>query len=118
MSLDHLLTTPCELVQRAYAETPADDGAQPAAETVIATTLCELQQASSLEAEGGAVQIATYRVFLPAGAPLRGWDAIRLTDSGELLELEGDAAAPRSPLTGITHVEAMARRTDYGEAAA
>lgn len=116
-SIDHLLTVPCELVRRVYDETPDEQGEQPLVETVVPSVLCELQQAGSREDLTGSVQIATYRVFLPAGTPLRGWDAVRL-ESGEVLELEGDAFEPRSPLTGRTHVEAVARRTDYGEASA
>ena len=58
----------------------------------------------------------TYRLFLAGNVPLRGWDAGRLVDTAETLELEGDAFQWRSPLTGLgSHVEAMVRRTDYGE---
>jgi hypothetical protein len=110
-SIAHLLTVPCELVLRAYAETPDAQGEQPVVETVVAT-MCELQTAGSREDSTGSVQIATYRVFLDAGTPLRGWDAVRLVDTGEVLELEGDAFEPSSPLTGHTHVEAVVRRTD------
>jgi hypothetical protein len=116
--IDHLLTIPCSLVRRVYDETPDDAGVQPAVETIVDGVLCELQQAGSREDSTGSVQITTYRVFLAAGTPLRGWDAVRLTDTGEVLELDGDAFAPRSPLTGDSHVEAIAVRTDYGEAAA
>lgn len=112
-SLAHLLTIPCELVLRTYAEDPDEQGEQPVLETVVATT-CELQTAGSREDSTGSVQIATYRLFLEAGTPLRGWDAVRRLDTGEVLELEGDAFAPRSPLTGLEHVEAVVRRTDYG----
>jgi hypothetical protein len=113
-SIDHLLTVPCELVRRTYGVDADAEGVQPVVETVVPGVLCELQTAGSREDSTGAVQITTYRVFLPAGTPLRGWDAVRLTDTGELLELEGDAFAPRSPLTGVSHVEAVAVRTDYG----
>jgi hypothetical protein len=116
--IEHLLTVPCSLIRRVYAETPDAAGEQPVLETVVDDVLCELQQAGSREDSTGAVQISTYRVFLPAGTPLRGWDAIRLTSSGEVLELDGDAFEPRSPLTGDAHVEAVAVRTDYGEAVA
>lgn len=114
-TIDHLLTIPCELLERAYAEPAGLEGEQDVTETVVATTLCELQQAGSREEQGGSVQISTYRIWLRAGTPLRGWDAVRLTATGELLELEGDAADVRSPLTGNAHVEAIVRRTDYGE---
>lgn len=117
MSVEHLLTIPVELVRRTYAEDPDADGAQPVVE-VLEATLCELQTAGSREDATGSVQIATYRLFLAAGSPLRGWDAIRLVDTGEVLELEGDAFELRSPLTGDAHVEAVVRRTDYGQAAA
>jgi len=113
VSLEHLLTIPVELVRRTFAEDPDAQGEQPVEETV-ATTLAELQQAGSREDSTGAVQIATYRLFLAAGQPLRGWDAVRLVDTGELLELEGDAFEPRSPLTGDSHVEAVVRRIDFG----
>lgn len=114
-TIDHLLTIPCELLQRSYSEDAGEDGQQAATETVIAATRCELQGAGSREDPTGAIQIATYRLWLTAGTPLRGWDAVRLTDTGEILELEGDAFEARSPLTGNAHVEAVVRRTDYGE---
>ena len=113
-TIDHLLTYPCELVRRTYPESPDEQGEQAATETVVAGVRCELQVAASREELGGAVQITTYRLFLPGGAPLRGWDAVRL-ESGETLELEGDAARSKSPLTGLAFVEATVRRTDQGE---
>ena len=109
-SIDHLLTVPCELVQRVYSEAPDADGTQAVVETVVPDVRCEVQAAGSREEQGGAVQITTYRVFLADGVPLTGWDAVRLA-TGELLELEGDAARAVSPLTGIGHVELVARRT-------
>jgi len=112
-SIDHLLTIPVELIRRTYAEEPDASGEQPVTETV-SVTVCELQQAGSREDSTGSIQLATYRLFLGPGQPLRGWDAIRLVDTGEVLELEGDAFEPRSPLTGLAHVEAVVRRTDYG----
>lgn len=116
LTIDHLLTIGCDLIQRVYAEAPDDDGTQPVDETIVDGVLCELQQAGSREEQGGAVQITTYRLFLGAGNPLRGWDAVYLHDTGETLELEGDAFVVRSPITGIEHVEAVVRRTDYGQA--
>ena len=109
-TVDHLLTIPCELLERAYSSTPDDQGEQTVTETVVAGATCELQQAGSREEQGGAVQITTYRLFLADGAPLRGWDAVRLAD-GTVLELEGDAARAVSPLTRVGHVEAVVRRT-------
>lgn len=111
-TIEHLLTIPCELLERTYSSTPDEQGEQTVTETVVAGALCELQQAGSREEQGGAVQITTYRVFLADGAPLRGWDAIRLADSTAVLELEGDATRAVSPLTGNAHVEATVRRTD------
>lgn len=113
-TIDHLLTIPCELIQRSYAEAANADGEQDVTETIVAGVLCELQAAGSREEQGGALQITTYRLWLAAGTVLRGWDAVRLTDTGELFELEGDAFEARSPLTGNSHVEAIVRRTDYG----
>lgn len=116
ITVDHLLTVPCELIRRLYAATPGEDGVQPVAEAVQSDVYCDVQQAGSREEQGGAVQITTYRVFLPAGTPLRGWDAVRITSTSEVLELEGDAREARSPLTGVAFVEAIVRRTDYGQA--
>lgn len=116
VTVDHLLTIPCELVRRVYGEQPDEQGVQQPVETVETGLACELQQAGSREEQGGAVQITTYRVFLPAGTALRGWDAVRLVSTGELLELEGDAREARSPLTGVAVVEAIVRLTDYGQA--
>src|SRR4029077_1191237 len=79
-TIEHLLTIACELVTRSYSSTPDEQGEQTVTETVVAGAMCELQQAGSREEGGGAVQITTYRVFLADGAPLRGWDAIRLAD--------------------------------------
>jgi hypothetical protein len=107
----HLLTVPCELVLRVYDEAADAAGEQPVVETVVPDVLCEVQQAGSREEQGGAVQITTYRVFLADGVPLAGWDAVRLTTGGELLELEGDAVRAVSPLTGLAHVELVATRT-------
>jgi hypothetical protein len=115
--IDHLLTVPCSLVLRTYTDTPDAAGEQPVVETIVTDVLCELQQAGPREDSTGSVQITTYRVFLPAGTPLRGWDAIRLEATGEVLEVDGDAFEPRSPLTGDAHVEAVAVRTDFGEVA-
>jgi len=109
--IENLLTVPCELVTRAYPETPGADGEQAPIETVVPDLKCEVQQAGSREEQGGAVQITTYRVFLADGVRLTGWDAVRLTTSGELLELEGDAVRAVSPLTGLAHVELVATRT-------
>jgi len=112
--LEHLLTIPVDLVRRVYAETPDAEGEQLVTETVVGGVLAELQQAGSREDSTGSVQITTYRFFLAEGTPLRGWDAIRLVETDELLELEGDAFEPRSPLTGDAHVEGVAVRVDYG----
>lgn len=111
VAFDHLLTVPCELVLRVYDEQPDAAGEQPVVETVVPDLLCEVQQAGSREEQGGAVQITTYRVFLDDGVQLTGWDAVRLTTTGELLELEGDPVRAVSPLTGHAHVELVARRT-------
>jgi hypothetical protein len=114
VAFTELLTVPCELVRRVYDEDADDAGEQPVVETVEAGVYCEVQTAGSRETSDGAVQITTYRVFLADGVPLTGWDAVRLTSSDELLELEGDAVRAVSPLTGLAHVELVARRTDYG----
>lgn len=109
-----MLTLPCSLVRRVYDEAADAQGEQPLVETVVAGLYCELQQSGAREEQGGAVQITTYRLFLPAGTQLTGWDAVELAN-GETLELEGDATESRSPLTSIAYVEASVRRTD-GEA--
>lgn len=115
LTVDHLLTVPCDLVRRTYSETPDADGEQTVTEDVLTGMYCEMQLAGTREEQGGAVQITTYRVFLSAGTPLTGWDAIHLPTLGFTLELEGDAVQATSPLTGVSFVEAMARRTDGGE---
>lgn len=79
-------------------------------ETEIATRI-ELQQQGATEELGDAVQVATFRAFLPATTPLRGWDAIRV--GGDVYELDGDAALWTSPLSGrASHVEADVRRVE------
>jgi hypothetical protein len=109
---DHLLRIDVELLTRTYPETPDGDGVQVPA-VVAEATCCELQQVSAREDLGGAVQLTSYRLVLPADKPARGWDAIRRVDSGELYELEGEAWQVVNPRTGVaSHVEAFVRRAE------
>jgi hypothetical protein len=79
-------------------------------------TRAELQQVGTREEDGDAVLVSTWRIFLPADAPARGWDALRLDDGsllglpdGALFELRGDPARVVNPrLASAHHLEAYA----------
>ena len=105
MSVTALMRTPCVLLARTQ-DGPADEYGNPSWQEAEQTTVCELQQAGASEENQDALQVARWRVFLPADAPARGWDAIRLED-GTVLQLAGDAWPVRNLLTDtISHVEA------------
>jgi hypothetical protein len=111
VSVETMLKTPCTLVTRTQ-DGPPDEYGNPTWTEVERPTMCELQQAGATEEIGDAVQASRWRVFLPADAPVRGWDAIRL-DDGTLLELAGDAWPVRNLLTdAVSHVEAEALRIE------
>lgn len=114
MSVAALMTLPCRLVVRdAGAGTVDEYGDQVPEQTYVEGLTCELQQESAQEFNGQNVELSLWRLFMPPDAPPRGWDAVELTDSGELYELEGDAWPVRNPLTGeVSHVEARARRVE------
>lgn len=107
-----LLKVSVTLLKRSADPAAADEYGNPGWTVVEQQTTAEIQQIGSREANDAAVQIATYRVWLPADAPARGWDALRLED-GTVLELEGDAWLAVNPRTGVAHhVEAMVRRVE------
>jgi hypothetical protein len=104
----HLMNRPATLLSRTQ-DGPDDEYGNPTWTEVAAATTCELQQEVGWEAEGGVIQLSTWRVFLPAGTPADGWDAVNV--DGDLYELEGDAWPARNPRTkNFTHVEARVRR--------
>jgi hypothetical protein len=105
-----LLRLPATLVRRSAGAVRDEYGNVELDELELATT-CELQQSGAREDLDGAVQVVTWRVFLPPDAPARGWDALRV--DGRLLELEGDAWTVVNPRSGETHhVEAYLRETE------
>jgi hypothetical protein len=111
VSVAALMKIPCTLLTRAQ-DGPADEYGNPTWQAQERPTFCELQQAGATEELGDAVQASRWRVFLPADAPVRGWDGIRLED-GTLLELAGDAWPVRNLLTDtVSHVEADALRIE------
>lgn len=115
MSVRDLMRHEAALVTRTPGE-PDEYGNPTSTETELAT-VCELQQAGAREELDGAVPVTTWRVFLPADAPAKGWDAVRLAD-GRVLELNGDAWAVSSPRTGeLSHVEAYLTETSVTRAA-
>jgi hypothetical protein len=110
-TIDRLLHDDATLLRRS-ATGPADEYGNPTYEVVEEPTRCRLEQAGTREELDGAVQVGTWRIFLPLGAPARGWDAVRLAD-GRVLELQGDAYLAHSALTGAPHhVEAYVRGTE------
>jgi hypothetical protein len=112
-AIDRLCRHPCTLLVRTQ-DGPPDLYGNPTWQEAQVQTVCELQQVGSREELDGAVQITTWRVWLPPGAPVRGWNALDVTAGPHVgrYELEGDAA-PVAPPTGdaVHHVEASVRRT-------
>lgn len=107
-AIERLLTKPCELVAR-QAIDPTDPDAE-LEDVVVGESTCELQQTTAGEVVDGRVMVTGWRVFLPAGVDLSGWDALRIDDV--LLELDGDPWQVRHPRTGdVHHVEAALRRS-------
>lgn len=110
--IQRLLKHDVTLLRRSADAENADEYGNPGWTEVEQATVCELQQVGAREDKDSAVQITTWRVWLPLDVPARGWDALRLAD-GTLLELEGDAWLAASALTGDAHhVEAMVRGTE------
>lgn len=97
------------VLRKRTADGPVDEYGNPTYTELEQETVAELQQVGAREELGGAVQVSTWRVFLPADAPARGWDALEVRSgayAGWRFELNGDAAYVQSPLTGLAHVEA------------
>lgn len=106
-TLEHLLTRSATLVLRVAVD-PTDPDAELEAVDGDETS-CELQQTNETDGLDGRVQSTTWRLWLPAGVELTGWDAVRV--DGELFELEGDPWPVRNPRTSVvSHVEARVRR--------
>ena len=113
-AIDRLLPYGCQLVRRAPGA-GRDEYGNPVADETVEQLRCELQPYGSRDELGGAVQVSTWQVFLPATAPPRGWDAVQVLDGPHpgLYELEGDAAVRAPALTGLPHhVEAVVRRVE------
>jgi hypothetical protein len=111
VTVDALLKIDCTLVARTQ-DGPPDEYGNPTWQEAEQPTRCELQQAGASESLGDAVQVARYRVFLPADAPARGWDVLRLAD-GTVLQIDGDAWPVRNLLTDtVSHVEAEVTRVE------
>jgi hypothetical protein len=104
-TIDRYLQHEATLVVRTHAGGVDEYGNPTSVESELATR-CEIQQAGAREELDGAVQVVTWRVFLPADVPAKGWDLLRLADGREL-ELRGHAWAVVNPRTGeLSHVEA------------
>lgn len=107
VTLDHLLTRPATLLLR--TRSGEDALGDPTYETASIPVVCELQQTSSSEDHEGGLQLTRYRVWLPADAPLEGWDALEL--DGAVYELDGDPNPVWHPPTrSVHHVEAAVSR--------
>lgn len=116
MSVEALMPHSVTLLRR----TPGapDEYGDPTENVAELATSAELQQVGTREDAGDALQVTTWRAFLPASAPVEGWNAIRL-DSGALLglpngsvfELRGEAARVVNPRLAVgDHVEAYLER--------
>lgn len=113
-TIDHLLPYPATLLRRTADFEPGDEYGDPTWEEAEEPTRCWLEPMGSREEAGlgEAVQVETFRLFLPPATPPRGWDAIRLDDTGLVYELEGDAFARGRPQDGAAHhLEAYVRVT-------
>ena len=92
----------------------ADVYGDPTWDVVEEQTNAELQLVGQREELDANVLVSTWRAFLPADAPARGWDALRLDDGtllgledGSIFELRGDPARVVNPrLAKADHVEA------------
>lgn len=107
MSLTALLNQPVTLHQRSPGA--EDEHGNPAdVEATVATVgFISQQAASELGPEG--VQQESYRLFLPAGTPVTGWDAA--TVDGTRFEIDGPPWPVFNPRTKtVHHVEATIRR--------
>jgi hypothetical protein len=103
VALDHLLTRPATLLQR--DATGEDALGDPTYGTTETATVVELQQLASGEDHEGGLLTSRFRCWLPADAPLEGWDAISI--DGVLYELDGDPNPVWNPSTrSVHHVEA------------
>lgn len=101
-TLDHLLPYDVELVRRSADSQNVDEYGNPLFTETTTVERAWLEPTGSREEADGAVQVTSYRLFLPPTAPLRGWDAVRMKD-GTLLELQGDVQMRASPRTGVMH---------------
>lgn len=95
-----------------------DEYGDPTDTVVELATKAELQQVGTREESGDALEVTTWRAFLPSTAPVEGWNALRL-DSGALLglpdgaifELRGEAALVVNPRRALgDHVEAYVEK--------
>jgi hypothetical protein len=110
--IQDLMHLPCVLLKRTQ-DGPPDEYGNPSWQEVEQPTMCEIQQSGSREELGAAVQISTWRVFLPPDAPARGWDALRLTADGTVYELSGDAWPVRNLLSNqVSHVEGTVTKVE------
>lgn len=108
--IDRLLTKPATLLKRVEAE--RDTYGDPTYTVERTLTRCELQQAGSHEDHEQAVQVSTWRLFLPASTELRGWDAVECERG--IYELNGDPWPVTPPRSGVVHhVEALVVRTSF-----
>ena len=97
-----------------------DEYGDPQPDTTETTTVAELQQVGTREDLGDAVQVTTWRAFLPADVPARGWDALRLDDgallglpNGTIFELRGDPVRVVNPrVRRGDHVEAYVEEVE------
>lgn len=114
MSVLALMNVSCRILSRTADYGTTDDYGNPTFEVVpVAVSGCEIQQSASSEDHDDDVQTSVFRVFLPPDVPVRGWDAIELTETGERFELDGDAWMVRNPRTGLlSHVEGIVRRVE------
>jgi len=112
-TIDHLLPYDGTLLRRTADYETGDEYGNPTWDEVGEPVKCWLEPMGSREELGTdpAVQIRSYRLFLPPETPPRGWDAI--TVDGVTYELDGDSFMRASLIAGNAahHVEAYVRVT-------
>lgn len=110
MSLSTLINRPCVILRRQTAAGTTPYGRRRKTDTMV-ETVCELQQASSVEpGDGGEIAATDWRLFFLPDTDLRTGDAVVV--DGHTYELTGDPWPARNPLTQVvSHLEATAQRT-------
>lgn len=101
MSVDALMTRPCEVVTVTQSE---DQWGTPVDMTSATTTVCELQQQRRGTEGPDEWQTSRWRLFLPRDTDVTGID--KVTVDGILFTVDGPPWRVRNPRDGtVSHIE-------------